>query len=84
MMEPATVLEKLKRDAEAIFSEEGLRDRLLSGRRLKVKLGADPSRPDLHLGHSVVLRKLKLSLGRQPIFTCVQLSRKRKLASATL
>jgi hypothetical protein len=35
-------------------------EKLKCGRRLKIKFGADPSRPDLHLGHSVVLRKLKL------------------------
>ena len=46
--------------AVQIFTEKGLTDRLQSGRRLTIKLGADPSRPDLHLGHSVVLRKLRL------------------------
>ncbi len=59
-MDKQWALEKLFGDAAAIFSEEGLKERLKSGRRLKVKFGADPSRPDLHLGHSVVLRKLKL------------------------
>jgi len=39
--------------------EQKLRQSLKSGRPLKIKLGADPSRPDLHLGHSVVLRKLR-------------------------
>ena len=69
-MDTQTVFEKLKNDAAAIFSEEGLLEKLKSGRRLKVKLGADPSRPDLHLGHSVVLRKLKLlqDLGHEIIF----------------
>lgn len=44
--------------------------RLREGRPLRVKLGADPSSPDLHLGHSVVLMKLRrfLELGHVPIF----------------
>ena len=44
--------------------------RLKEGRPLRVKLGADPSSPDLHLGHSVVLMKLRrfLELGHTPIF----------------
>ena len=47
-----------------------LRAALEAGRPLRVKLGMDPSSPDLHLGHSVVLLKLKrfLELGHQPIF----------------
>lgn len=54
------VFDIIQRSAVDIFSAEGLRKRLLEGRPLTVKLGADPSRPDLHLGHSVVLRKLRL------------------------
>lgn len=50
----------IKRDAIDIYSEEDFQKLLQSGRALTVKLGADPSRPDLHLGHSVVLRKLRL------------------------
>lgn len=53
-------MESLKRDAVNIYTEEGLRQKLDSGKPLTVKLGADPSAPDLHLGHTVVLRKLKL------------------------
>jgi tyrosyl-tRNA synthetase len=47
-----------------------LATRLKEGRPLRVKLGADPSSPDLHLGHSVVLMKLRrfLELGHTPIF----------------
>ena len=44
--------------AEAIPVEE-LEERLSSGRPLRVKLGIDPSAPDIHLGHAVVLRKLR-------------------------
>lgn len=47
-----------------------LAKRLKEGRPLRVKFGADPSSPDLHLGHSVVLMKLRrfLELGHTPIF----------------
>ena len=64
------VFEILKRDSFSIYSEQGLEDKLLSGKKLVVKLGADPSRPDLHLGHSVVLRKIKLlqDLGHEIVF----------------
>lgn len=62
--------EIIKRDAVQIFNEENLLQLLNNGKKLKIKLGADPSRPDLHLGHSVVLRKLKLfqELGHEIIF----------------
>ena len=54
---------RLKRGVEEIIPEEELRTKLLraarTGKPLIVKLGCDPSRPDLHLGHSVVLRKLR-------------------------
>lgn len=58
------------RGAVQIFSEEGLKKRLASGKRLKIKLGADPSRPDLHLGHAVILRRLKVlqDMGHEIIF----------------
>lgn len=64
------VYENLLRDAVSIYSKEGLKEKLESGRRLKIKLGADPSRPDLHLGHSVVLRKLRMlqDLGHEIVF----------------
>ena len=64
------VIEILTRDAAAIYSEANLIEKINSGKVLKIKLGADPSRPDLHLGHSVVLRKLRLlqDLGHEIIF----------------
>jgi len=43
-----------------ILPEEELRAKLASGRPLRVKLGVDPTGPDIHLGHAVVLRKLRL------------------------
>ncbi|MBB6098981.1 tyrosyl-tRNA synthetase [Deinobacterium chartae] len=54
-----TPLEILKRGAVDLISPEDLQAKLESGRRLTVKLGADPTRPDLHLGHAVVLRKMR-------------------------
>jgi tyrosyl-tRNA synthetase len=59
MMEHNDLFDTVKRGAVDIFSEEGLQKRLASGKSLKIKFGADPSRPDLHLGHSVTLRMLR-------------------------
>ncbi|MEX1264080.1 MAG: tyrosine--tRNA ligase [Actinomycetota bacterium] len=42
-----------------LVPEQGLEEKLALGRPLRVKLGVDPSRPDLTLGHAVVLRKLR-------------------------
>lgn len=53
------VFETIKRTAIDIYSEGGLQKRLASGKSLKIKFGADPSRPDLHLGHTVPLRMLR-------------------------
>ncbi len=56
-------LEFLKRGTLEIIREEDLRLKLESsaktGKPLRVKLGADPTAPDLHLGHAVVIRKLR-------------------------
>ncbi|MEC9487452.1 MAG: tyrosine--tRNA ligase [Prosthecochloris sp.] len=66
-------LDLITRNTVEVISEEELKKKLekssLTGQPLKVKLGADPSRPDLHLGHSVVLRKLRdfQDLGHQAI-----------------
>jgi tyrosyl-tRNA synthetase len=47
-----------RRVSEVIGAEE-LREKLVSGHQLRIKLGADPTAPDLHLGHAVALRKLR-------------------------
>lgn len=56
-------LELLKRGADTIVPEDGLQEKLAlakkEGRQLRVKLGVDPSSTDLHVGHAVVLRKLR-------------------------
>lgn len=49
----------LSRNIEEVVEMKHLRAALASGRRLRVKFGVDPSSPDLHLGHAVVLRKLR-------------------------
>ena len=55
----ADVLTTLARGSVDLVPEGGLEERLEHGRPLRVKLGVDPSRPDLTLGHAVVLRKLR-------------------------
>ncbi len=63
MLEIAEELEILKRGVSDLISEEDLKEKLelakKEDRPLKIKLGLDPSAPDIHLGHTVVLRKLK-------------------------
>lgn len=49
----------LVRGCESVYTVEELKDRLAKGIRLRVKLGMDPTAPDLTLGHTVVLRKLR-------------------------
>ncbi|MDI6641702.1 MAG: tyrosine--tRNA ligase [Elusimicrobiota bacterium] len=53
-------LEKLKRGIVNIVSEEELTKKLSEKKRLRIKFGIDPTSPDLHLGHTVLLRKLRL------------------------
>ena len=66
-------LELIKRGTEEIIPEEELRGKLersiKTNKPIIVKLGCDPSRPDLHIGHSVVLRKLRhfQDLGHQAV-----------------
>jgi tyrosyl-tRNA synthetase len=64
----------LKKGAVDLIREEDLRKKLeksaKTGKPLRVKLGADPTAPDIHLGHTVVIRKLKAfqDLGHTAIF----------------
>ena len=66
-------LDIIKRGAEEILPEDELREKIKisinKNKPLTVKLGCDPSRPDLHIGHSVVLRKLRdfQDLGHQAV-----------------
>jgi len=52
-------LSLIKRGADELIVEDELRDKLKTGRPLRVKLGMDPTAPDLHLGHTVVIHKLR-------------------------
>lgn len=54
-----TVLAELKRGVDEVLSESDLIEKLKENRPLKIKLGADPTAPDIHLGHTVVLNKLR-------------------------
>ena len=68
-MQPKEALAFLKQGAAQIISEDELHDKLALGRPLRVKLGVDPTTSDIHLGHTVVLRKLRQfqDLGHQAI-----------------
>lgn len=63
-------LSLIKRGVEAIYSEEDLVAKLKENRPLRIKLGMDPTAPDLHFGHTVVLNKLRhfQDLGHQVLF----------------
>ncbi|MDD5686301.1 MAG: tyrosine--tRNA ligase [Elusimicrobia bacterium] len=52
-------LSEIKRGIVEIISEDELTTKLKSGKQLRVKLGVDPTSPDIHLGHTVVIEKLK-------------------------
>jgi len=56
---PRAQLEVLKRGTVEIISEEGLLGKLSLGRPLRIKLGLDPTAPDLHIGNAIVLQKLR-------------------------
>jgi tyrosyl-tRNA synthetase len=63
-------IQTIRRGAEELIVEEELKDKLASGRKLRIKLGLDPTAPDLHLGHTVVINKLRdfQNLGHQVQF----------------
>jgi len=59
MADTTVTLSLLTRGCESIYAIEELKKKLESGRVLRIKLGMDPTAPDIHLGHSVVLRKMR-------------------------
>ena len=63
-------LEQIKRGADEILVEAELIERLKSGKPLRVKAGFDPTAPDLHLGHTVLINKLRQfqDLGHEVLF----------------
>ncbi|MDR3157408.1 MAG: tyrosine--tRNA ligase [Zoogloeaceae bacterium] len=70
MLELEARLRQIKRGCEEVLLESELREKLQAGRPLRVKAGFDPTAPDLHLGHTVLLNKLKhfQDLGHQVLF----------------
>src|SRR5436305_5411808 len=68
-MQPDEALALLKQGSAQIINESELREKLALGRPLRVKLGVDPTTSDIHLGHTIVLRKLRefQDLGHQAI-----------------
>ena len=70
MKDEQKIKELLERGVKELIERDNLEKRLKSGEKLKIKHGADPTAPDLHLGHSVVLKKLKefQELGHKIIF----------------
>ena len=69
-MTPEQQLELIKRGTEEIIQESELLAKLKEGRPLRVKAGFDPTAPDLHLGHTVLINKLRTfqDLGHEVIF----------------
>lgn len=63
-------LELIKKGADEILLLEELEQKIKSGKTLRIKLGMDPTAPDLHLGHTVVLNKLRQfqQLGHKALF----------------
>ena len=59
MIQTLAAIETLTRGVEALYSVEELKAKLALGRPLCIKLGMDPTAPDIHLGHTVVLRKMR-------------------------
>ncbi|MBD1584203.1 tyrosine--tRNA ligase [Pseudoalteromonas sp. S16_S37] len=69
-MDFETAFAEIKRGAEEILIEDDLKEKLKSGKKLKIKAGFDPTAPDLHLGHTVLINKLKTfqDFGHEVIF----------------
>ena len=59
MTDVSQAFAELKRGAEEILVEDELLAKLKTGKRLKIKAGFDPTAPDLHLGHTVLINKLR-------------------------
>lgn len=70
MISSQEAFEEIKRGAVEIIHEDELLSRLAEEKPLRIKLGFDPTAPDIHLGHTVVLNKLRQfqTLGHEVIF----------------
>ena len=66
----APAMQEIRRGTEEILLEPELLERLGSGRRLRIKVGFDPTAPDLHLGHTVLINKMRQfqEFGHEAIF----------------
>src|SRR5690606_5066088 len=64
------IISVVRRGTAEVIQEESLIERLRSGKRLRIKAGFDPTAPDLHLGHTVLINKLRQfqDLGHEVIF----------------
>ncbi len=69
-MDIKQAMEQIRRGTEEILVEEELIEKLKEGRLLRIKAGFDPTAPDLHLGHTVLINKLRQfqELGHEVIF----------------
>lgn len=70
MMQSSDILNELERGTEEILVKSELVEKLKKGRPLRVKVGFDPTAPDLHVGHTVIINKMRQfqELGHQVIF----------------
>ncbi|HEY5432220.1 MAG TPA: tyrosine--tRNA ligase, partial [Coriobacteriia bacterium] len=59
MLTPEQQMHIIESGTQAVVPRQALLDKLATGRSLRIKLGVDPTAPDLHLGHAVPLRKLR-------------------------
>ncbi len=59
LMDIDKIIHEISRGTTEIIHADGLRDKLKEGRPLRIKVGFDPTAPDIHLGHVVLLRKLR-------------------------
>lgn len=70
MMQSSDILSELERGTEEILIKPELVQKLNQGRPLRIKVGFDPTAPDLHVGHTVIINKMRQfqELGHQVIF----------------
>src|SRR3990167_10857538 len=66
----AKITEVLERGVHEVIGKENLRKKLLSGKQLRIKLGIDPTSPNIHLGRAIPLLKLRdfQNLGHKVVF----------------
>ena len=77
MTQATETLRLIKHGTDEILLEADLAERLRTGKRLRVKAGFDPTAPDLHLGHTVLINKLRQfqDLGHEVLWGQIRPSR---------